>query len=34
MKIDVVFPQTEFGAEPGKGPLAIRDYGQVAETLG
>lgn len=30
MEIGVVFPQTEFGSDP----LAIREYGQVAEGLG
>ncbi len=30
MKIGVVFPQTEFGNDPG----AIRDYAQTAESLG
>ena len=30
MKIGVVFPQTEFGSDPG----AIRDYAQTAEALG
>jgi probable F420-dependent oxidoreductase len=30
MRIGVVFPQTEFGSDPG----AIRDYAQTAESLG
>ncbi len=30
MKIGVVFPQTEFGADP----IAVRDYAQAAESLG
>lgn len=30
MKIGVVFPQTEFGSDP----IAIRDYAQLAESLG
>lgn len=34
MKIGVVFPQAEFGVDPGKDPLAIRDYTQAAEALG
>ena len=30
MKLGVLFPQTEFGADPG----AIREYAQAAEDLG
>ena len=30
MKIGVVFPQTEIGADP----LGVRDYAQAAESLG
>jgi alkanesulfonate monooxygenase SsuD/methylene tetrahydromethanopterin reductase-like flavin-dependent oxidoreductase (luciferase family) len=30
MNIGVIFPQTEFGSDPG----AIRDYAQTAESLG
>ena len=30
MRLGVVFPQTEIGADP----IAVRDYAQVAEALG
>ena len=30
MKIGVTFPQTEFGSDP----VAVRDYAQMAESLG